>query len=189
MVHDKTRVMNNSTITKLLLTLITTTFLASNATLVAEPSIKTIEIIEDGLSIDGKKLDRNSTLADYEKALGKADRVAALMNTIYTFDNLGIYLYQKKDKKVIYSVVFMLKDKPSSKFQPKKPFRTAMTIGRQKLGRNFPEASIKGLKGVTPIGEIGKFGATKASYGKDVRLFFEHSRDPTILDRLSISWK
>src|SRR5437764_12961962 len=63
-----------------------------------------VEVRQGSVFIQGNRVTRQTTLSEYQTILGKPDRVTnlykdratPLQNTINTYDDLGIHLYQRQ---------------------------------------------------------------------------------------------
>jgi hypothetical protein len=91
------------------------------------PSYVAVEVLKGSVFIEGKHVTRQTTLSEYQTILGKPDRVTRLFkdrvtplqNTIYTYDELGILLYQRPGAETVLSISLDLV-KSNHEFSPKK---------------------------------------------------------------------
>ena len=148
----------------------------------------TVEVREEGLFMAGKSMTENATLADYEAILGKPDRTAYLINTIYTYDQLGIRLYQNPKEAPIQSVSFDLIT-ANYAFSPKEAFKGVLIVAGRTLGTSFPQSALPAFSEVKidARDRTLPFPVTKISYGKN-SLILEYLRSRQTLEGVSISW-
>jgi hypothetical protein len=90
---------------------------------------QTIVINKDHIVINGTRLDSASLLSDYIVVLGEPDRKFEGANNIYTFDDLGIYLYENyHDGNKIIEVSFDFRKDYDFDFSPKHKFRGTILL-------------------------------------------------------------
>jgi len=83
-----------------------------------------IKIGQDKIQINGRQLDSTSLIMDYINALGQPSSIKNLINNIYLFDSLGIYIYEDyKDNNKIIEISFDFKKDNEYDFSPKKTFK------------------------------------------------------------------
>jgi hypothetical protein len=154
----------------------------------APPAPITVEVREEGLFIEGKAMTRDATLADYEALLGKPDRTTRLRNTIYTYDERGIRLYQKPDGGPITSVALDLIP-ANYAFSPKGTFKGILMVAGRTLGTQFPQTALLELSGVKMSARERTLAlpATQISYGKNT-LIMEYLKSRETLEGVGISW-
>ena len=100
-----------------------------------------ISVNENGVLINEKYITKSSTLSDFTKILGKPDRVVNLKNTIYTYDDLGIILYQKPNSNVIKGVKITYGGH-RFKFSSNEYFSGKIFIGGDEINEDYPKESI-----------------------------------------------
>jgi len=153
----------------------------------AEPAPLTLEVKGGAVYLKGQEIKGKSPLAAFEAILGKADRVADLANTIYTYDQLGLLLYQTRDQDIINEVVLVISAEDFA-FSPKALFHGKLLIGDQVLTGEF---STKQLSSLTTV----KFDADSyspwhsAGNQQRIRLNFNFVEDIGKLQRVAIDWK
>lgn len=149
----------------------------------------TIEVRAGGVYIQGKPVTKNTTLSDYEAILGKPDRTTRLKNTIYTYDKLGLLLYQKPGQNSILSISLDL-IKSNHKFSPNRSFQGIFIVADRVLRTSFPQASLLTFNDV----EIDQddrpltYPVTGITYGKN-SIILEYLTSRQTLEGVGISWK
>jgi hypothetical protein len=88
-----------------------------------------VVITGDTLTINDTKVDLPIEREAFIKILGKPSREAKLANTILTWDDLGVFVYQYPgESTLIHGVALALGGKENISFWPKKPFSGKLTI-------------------------------------------------------------
>lgn len=101
--------------------------------------------LSDGIiTVNGKELERPITIDQYESALGAADKVFKLANTIHTYHTKGIILYQTPNKEEVLAFT-MFFGKEDFKFMPKKLFSGKLTINEVSISSEMKEAEFAEL--------------------------------------------
>ncbi len=138
---------------------------------------QTVVIEKNEIVINGVHLDKNSLIDDYIAVLGQPDRKFNLINNIYVYDQLGLYIYENYlNKNAIIEVSFDFKKDKELDFSPKKKFKgkiflpdydltLSKRIGFRKLGRVCRENDNETL-------EI-EFSDSEFQYG-ELSLMFTH---------------
>ena len=143
-----------------------------------------IEVDENGLSINKNRFNTDSTLDDYIKVLGNPSRVTELMNTIHTYDDVGIRLYQPPDTNKVISVGIDFSNR-SYQFWPKHTFEGVLTIGPLSIDSSFPSDSLRSIPGLT-LEDLG-FEVYRGTLGSII-LIFDYRESRQRLDSLAISF-
>ncbi len=148
-----------------------------------------VEVRQGAVFVEGTRVTEESTLADYEALLGKADRVTNLKNTIHTYDALGIQLYQAPDAKTIHSISLDFAGR-QFKFSPKETFRGVLIVDDQVLRGDFPRAGIQKIASLKydPSKNPPGFGVARSTQEKIV-LILEYLKSPQNLEGVGISWE
>lgn len=99
-----------------------------------EKKMLLIDISENGVSINGRLFDFPFDVSELEKILGQPERTKTFSpndngseNTIYTWDNIGLYAYAKKGYE-IFDVSIKLTDNQEFDFQPLNPYKGNLTL-------------------------------------------------------------
>jgi len=110
-------------------------------------SAQTVIIEKNELIINGVHLSKESLIDDYIAVLGQPDRMLNLVNNIYVYDQLGIYIYENYlNKNAIIEVSFDFKKDKEFDFSPETKFKGKIflpgynfslnrSVGFRKLGR------------------------------------------------------
>jgi len=134
---------------------------------------------------------RETRVSDYEELLGKPDRVTHLKTTIYTYDDLGILLYQRPGENTVLSITLALATS-DFEFYPKRAFDGALKIAGQALGPNTPQTALRNLREarvkIDSATEKMQLPFSMLTHG-DVVLSFTYISSPRQLDSLGISWE
>jgi hypothetical protein len=148
-----------------------------------------VEVREKGIYIQGEQFSKTSTLSDYENKLGKPDRTSRLSNTIYTYDELGILLYQKPNQDSIISVSVDL-IKTNYPFSPKKAFNGIIIVADRAMRTTFQQSNLLTFKDVEidPDDRALANPFTKVSYGKNT-IILEYLVSRKELGSMGISWR
>jgi len=109
-----------------------------------------IEVTKQGVFINTKKIDTAIGFSELKKIIGEPSRtkiqtineinsvkekMGALPNNIYTYDQYGILIYQKPNTKTISSITidFLKQNHP---FSPEKPFSGILKINAKKIDKS-----------------------------------------------------
>jgi hypothetical protein len=169
------------------LSLLSVTLWASHAE-AEPPAYIAVEIRNDGVFIEGRHVSQHTPLSGYEAILGKSDRVTRLENTIYTYDQLGMILYQRPGEKAVSSISLDLV-RSDYKFSPKSSFKGVLIVTDHVLRTDFPQSALLKLHGVEvdPSDTELSLSLTKATCGKNT-LIFEYLSSRKELGGVGISW-
>ena len=145
-----------------------------------------IEINSSGLFIDSFEITNETKLSTFEKILGSPERKVILVNTIWTYDKLGILLYIKNSTQEISSIVLDFK-KFNYRFSPEKSFSGNLSIDNFYLSLYSP---LEGIMSI-PFLELKKIITpnTYESETENLRLFFDFSDDYNNLNTFTVSFK
>lgn len=182
-----------NSITKLLAGVLTGLFLWACAGHAASGSpTNTVEVRAGTVFINGNRVNRTTKLAEYEKLLGKPDRVTAGKNTIYTYDKLGIRLYQRPGEATVLSISLDFVNSQFN-FSPTNCFKGAFIVDGKPLRSDFAKAGLAGLRGVQIVQIDPSFKPLElpvimASQGKII-LTFQYLASTTQLDGVGIAWQ
>jgi len=96
-----------------------------------------IVINKDHIVINGNRLDSTSLIDDYIAILGKPDRKFEGANNIYTYDDLGIYIYENyhDGNKIIEVSIDFRKDRELD-FSPKHKFKGIILLSEYNMKLN-----------------------------------------------------
>lgn len=98
---------------------------------------QTVVINKNYIVIDGVRLDSASLLADYVAVLGEPDRKFEGVNNIYTFDELGLYIYENyHDKNKITEISFDFRKDSELDFSPTHKFKGSVFLPEYNLKLN-----------------------------------------------------
>lgn len=89
-----------------------------------------IDISENGISIQGQLFKFPFNFNELTEIFGQPERTTTFdksENTIYTWDNVGIYVYAK-EKFEIFDISIIVADVQQYDFQPLNPFKQTLTI-------------------------------------------------------------
>ena len=143
-----------------------------------------IVITTTGVMVNSKPLNRPATLAQVQSVLGMASRVktdspaemaekkrtmGVVSNTIYTYDKLGITVYQKPGSKYVGSLDIDFKNE-GLPFSPSNDFTGTITIGGKAVDKDLSLSELRSLPGM----EVGESIIKKhtVKYGSQ-NLFFD----------------
>ena len=156
-----------------------------------------VEVRKGSVFIEGKHVTRQTTLSEYQTILGKADRVTKLFkdrvtplqNTIYTYDELGILLYQRPGEETVLSISLDLV-KSNYEFSAKKPFQGIFIIDSQVLRQDFPQSALRDVHAVQidPTDKTLTRPVTKVIHEKIV-LILKYLSSRKQLEGVGISWE
>jgi hypothetical protein len=150
-----------------------------------------IDIHGGTVFLKGHPITRETRVSDYEGLLGKPDRVTHLKTTIYTYDDLGILLYQRPGENTVLSITLALATS-DFEFYPKRAFHGALKIAGQALGPDTPQTALRNLREarvkIDSATERMKLPFSMLTHG-DVVLSFTYISSPKQLDSLGISWE
>lgn len=154
----------------------------------AETSVESVRqpkivITPTGVIINSKPLNRPATLAQVQSVLGTASRVktdspsemaekkrtmGVVSNTIYTYDKLGITVYQKPGSKYVGSLSIDFKNEGFT-FSPSDNFTGTIAIGGKAIDKEFSLKELRLLPGI----EVGESVIKKnsAKYGSQDLIF------------------
>jgi len=161
------------------------------------PNYVAIEVRKGAVFIEGKQVTRQTTLSEYQTILGKPgrvtklfkDRVTPLQNTIYTYDDIGILLYQRPGEETVLSISLDLV-KSNHEFSPKKPFQGIFVVDSQVLRPDFPQSALLELRAVQidPTDKTLTRPVTRALHEK-VILILQYLSSRKQLEGVGISWE
>jgi hypothetical protein len=155
----------------------------------AASATNTVEIRQGLVFIDGNRINRTTKLSEYQAILGKPDRTTALKNTIHTYDNLGIRLYQRPGEDTVLSISL---DFAQSRyeFSPKIPFKGAFKLSGQIVGADFPKSRLPAIPAVQidPAFKALELPVIMASQNA-VILTFEYLSSSNQLNGIGIAWR
>jgi len=100
-----------------------------------------ISVDEGEIRINGKYITKSSTLSDFKKILGEPDRTVNLKNTIHTYDELGVILYQKLGSNAITGITITYGGH-RFKFSSNEYFSGKIFIGGDEVNEDYPKESI-----------------------------------------------
>ena len=106
-----------------------------------------VEINNNGFFLKGKKVTKASTMVDIETIMGKPDKIFPLANIIWTYDNLGIYIYFAPGDSTLKHISFDL-IKHDLKFSPANPFKGSFVIHNNLVGKRSSLSKLKKIKAV-----------------------------------------
>jgi len=144
-----------------------------------------IEIKSDSLFINSQKVIKEITTQNLRSILGSPDREFYGLNTIWTYDNLGIRIYISPKDSSLLSIELDFK-KDNLDFSPKKTFTGSFIINNIQITGKTSIADFEKMK------EIGfKFSVldmydASTSY---LEMIFDYSRDKEELEEAAISFK
>jgi len=148
------------------------------------PAPLVVEVDENGLSINKNAFNMDSTLDDYIRVLGFPPRVTELMNTIYTYDDVGIRLYQPPDTNRIISVGIDFSNL-SYQFSPRHTFRGVLIVSQLSIEPTLHSDSLNSIPNL--IVEDLEFGVYRGTLGSII-LHFDYRESRQRLDSLAISF-
>lgn len=143
--------------------------------------------------ICGNRVDRKTRLSEYERILGKPDRTNSLKyNTIYTYDALGILLYQRPGEETVLCISLNY-CKPRFKFSPKTPFDGVFMVNGQAVGSDFSKSRVAGIRGVqieknNPAFKAMELPVIGASLD-GISLTFDYVSSSERLEVVAIGWQ
>jgi len=150
-----------------------------------------IDIQRGMVFVKGHPITRQTRVSDYEELLGKPDRVTHLKTTIYTYDDLGILLYQRPGENTVLSITLALVA-TDFEFYPIHIFQGAFKIAGQTLGSDTPQTALRSLREVRvkldSATERMQLPFSMLTHG-NVVLSFTYISSPRQLDSVGISWE
>lgn len=153
------------------------------------PAYIAVEIRQGTVFIEGNRVTRETTLSEYQAILGKPDRVTRLQNSIHTYDDLGILLYQRPGEETVLSISLDLV-KSNYKFSPKKSSQGIFIVDSQVLRPDFPQSALRDLRAVQidPTDKTLTRPVTKVLHEKII-LILEYLSSRKQLEGVGISWQ
>jgi len=140
----------------------------------AERNISII-VKENEIWINGKYLKKESTLTDFTKILGDPDRVAKRKNVIYTYDDLGILLYQRPSSNVIRGISIVFGGQ-RFEFSPQASFRSRLFIGGDEVKKEYSKDAIFLNKGIQPTDYSRKYQHSSIkAYAGNIAILFNYA--------------
>lgn len=110
-----------------------------------QPAQVNIQIAENLIQVNGKQLDLPTSRAKVLELLGTPDRSTALANWIYTYDRLGIHLYEAPGSGIV-STISISMDPEEYAFSPKQGYTGQLKVGKMALNKHSKiEDAINGL--------------------------------------------
>ncbi|MDQ6609391.1 MAG: hypothetical protein M3Y85_06190 [Bacteroidota bacterium] len=104
-----------------------------------------VEINDKGFFINRHKISRETTMAGIDSLIGKPDRVSLLANIIWTYDNLGIFIYFSPQDSALKHIGFDMV-KRDLKFSPLTPFKGSFIMHNNKITTAWSLARLKRIK-------------------------------------------
>lgn len=149
----------------------------------------TVEVRRGTVFINGTRVSRTTRLAEYQKILGKPDRVTALQNIIHTYDTLGIRLYQPPGQENVVNISLDFMKQPFA-FSPTNSFAGVFTVNGAALRSDFPKSKLPTLSGIQiePAFKNLKLPVIRTVQGK-VILVFEYVTSANELRGVGIAWQ
>lgn len=156
--------------------------------LCAQSPYVAVEIRSGKVYINGTHVTRETTIVEYKAILGPPDRTTTLSNTIYTYDSLGILLYQRHGEQSVLSISLELVPH-KYKFSSKKPFQGVFVAENMALRSNFEQAALRSCAALTVSQDDTSLAmpVTKVRAG-GIILIFEFLTSRRQLDGVGISW-
>jgi hypothetical protein len=148
-----------------------------------------VEVRQGAVLIGGNRVSTATTLTEYHRILGKPDRTTRLKNNIYTYDKLGILLYQRPGEETI-SAISLDFVKWNYDFSPKNSFQGAFVVDGRVLRSDFPQSALPSLRGV----QIGPTDKTlkipvRIVFKDTIILTFDYLSSHEQLDGVGIAWQ
>ena len=143
-----------------------------------------IEINSNGLFINSKKITRQTNTLFIQSLLGTPDRKFLKVNTIWTYDDLGIRVYINPETGDLKSISIDF-EKEDYDFSPKKVYSGEMVIFGFYISRNTPIVSLKKIPELNF--EDSPFQVYSASTNY-LNLTLQYLEDVTKLEALGISF-
>lgn len=73
-----------------------------------------VEVIGAKLRLNGQLITFPTTKETLSKLLGKPSRVTSLVNTVYTWDDAGLFVYEQEGTDKVFSLAICLNDLPAA---------------------------------------------------------------------------
>ncbi|MDB5131380.1 MAG: hypothetical protein JWR02_1129 [Mucilaginibacter sp.] len=138
-----------------------------------------IDINKDGYFINEKKIEYPMPLKSLSSALGGDYRVFDGINTIYTYDQLGLRLYEPLGSRIVKSL-FIDFVNGSYKFSSKQPFKGSLIINGHKIDKAFTKDSVSNIQNLF----FDRSSSIKSGYRavtfNDITLYFIFNEDGNI---------
>ena len=142
-----------------------------------------IEVNEKGLFINKQKITKQTTMAVIDSLIGKPDRVSLLANTIWTYDNLGLFIYFANQDSFIKHVSFDLL-KRDLQFSPAKPFKGSLVIHKNRITTVWSLARLQRIKALKFAEGVS---LNPVAYTPNLRLFFEYDEAKKALRNVGVA--
>lgn len=142
-----------------------------------------ILIEETGCTLNGMTLNNQKTPDDFIQLLGKPDRISSLANTIWTYDDLGLYLYFNPQEQFIQ--VSIQYEHTDYDFSPKHTFTGKLKIHRRVIHPQVPLKALKWIPQLVFDEEMSFFPNAKTA---GATLFFHYTEDEKHLTEVSVGF-
>ena len=146
---------------------------------------QTIKIDTNGLFVNSNKITELTTPEYLESILGKPDNKYLKLNTIWTYDNLGLMIYINPADSKLKSISIDFKKKKFD-FSPKKIFSGKFIIYGNHVSENTPIVSLKKMNELTFEQTPFQVYSASTSY---LTLIFEYLDNINKLEGVGISFK
>jgi hypothetical protein len=118
-----------------------------------DPKALTVAIADESLSINGKKFALPLAREELVRLLGKPTREARLANTILTWDELGVYAYQRPGTDKVHSFCVALGAEPYD-FRPKKLFAGKASVDGAEVRADTAVKAVNAAKRGAPFKKV-----------------------------------
>jgi hypothetical protein len=137
----------------------------------------TIRINKKEININGVVMQRQSKIDEFIKVLGEPGRVlgseARLANTIYVYDELGLYIYESHETKDIIEISIDFKRDRTYDFSPKKKFAGLLYLNDAQVSRKTSYRQFEKINGVSRAWVM--FGDAQGNFG-DFLILLDYGR-------------
>ena len=141
-----------------------------------------ISIDDDGLFLNSRKINKDAKPDIVKMILGIPDRISLKMNTIWTYDNLGIMVYLNPEGNSIKQVTLVF-EKDDLDFIPNKTFRGKLLLFGNNIFRVTPLSSLKNIKALIHDKPVLSHIAESSSY---LKLYFHSINNTKSLEKFTI---
>jgi len=158
------------------------TFDISKSKAVGPPTV--VDLSDGVLTINGVALVKPMTIQQYESILGKADKVYPLSNTIHTYNNRGMILYQTpgEDEVLAFNMYY---GKAKVSFMPKNLFNGTLTINGLTITPDLSESEI--VKLLPQYNFVESYGYKRGAY-MGMYVFLNYDRKKGKLKYVNIGY-
>ena len=147
-----------------------------------------IEVREGNLFIEGQLINKQTPLEKYKEILGEPSRREIKANIIYTYDKLGLMIYQDPNTKNIDSLAIQLVKKDYS-FSPKSVLCGIFIVQDKVFRVQTSQESLKKYDFLkfTPEERSMRFPVTETKCG-NLEIVYVFISNRNQLDEIGISW-